>query len=86
MAIFQAGFVSENARNLETKASRTSDLIPADTISGGARSNKFHLRNVHSRQRTDSFSQLFGVTYHVPGTVLDARDRKASNFHKDPPF
>lgn len=61
MAVFQEDFVTENARHLETKSVGTSDLIPVSAISGGVQSNKFHIVRVHSRQRTDSFSQLFNV-------------------------
>ena len=54
MTIFQAGSVSENDRNVETKCLGTSDLIPIYTISGVLSLNKFHLISVHSKEQIHS--------------------------------
>lgn len=56
MAIFQAGFALEHARNLETEYVRTSDFILVEANLG-----MFNLIRGHSSQRIDSFSQLFNV-------------------------
>lgn len=58
MATFGEGFVTENARNLDTKGVRPSDLIPLDAISAGVESSKLYLLD---RQRTESFSQVVNV-------------------------
>lgn len=68
MVIFQASFVSEHTRNLETEDEWTSDLIPADAISEGVQSNKGPQQP--KNRSIQPVIQCLLNTYHVPGTVL----------------